>query len=313
MRVNPRGLHHGALLLCVVALLGTASSAYAVDGVIEINQTRANAGSITPGDNPGFPVTINQPGSYRLTGNLVVSAADVTEQNCDPSGTAGCVIDINSSNVSLDLNGFEIEMVGQAVRDGVFAFDRENVAVENGAIRGAQRSGISVGPNSRIEKIRGTNSAIEEAGNIMAKGGCIIRDNLLTDGDGGQSILVVGDGCTIEGNTLTAIGEVGIFVQGDGCTITGNSIANHLIGIQVIGACTISHNAVTNAGGVGIDAANGSLILANSVRNTGSANALLLGDLVGYASNVLTGGQEVQVQGGIEIGTNLCGTDTICP
>lgn len=40
-------------------LLGLAGSAWAVDGVIDINQARALAGGVTPGDTAGFPVTIS--------------------------------------------------------------------------------------------------------------------------------------------------------------------------------------------------------------------------------------------------------------
>ena len=51
-------------------LLALPTTVLAVDGVIEINDARARAGQVTPGDNAGYPVVINEPGSYRLTGNL---------------------------------------------------------------------------------------------------------------------------------------------------------------------------------------------------------------------------------------------------
>jgi hypothetical protein len=41
-----------------------------------IDQNRALAGNVTPGDNPGFPVTLSLPGSYRLSGNLTAPALD---------------------------------------------------------------------------------------------------------------------------------------------------------------------------------------------------------------------------------------------
>src|SRR5581483_7661707 len=58
-----------------VALAGllvavTCREARAVDGVIEINHARALAGGVTASDLPGYPITIDQSGSYRLTGNL---------------------------------------------------------------------------------------------------------------------------------------------------------------------------------------------------------------------------------------------------
>jgi hypothetical protein len=76
-------------------LLGLVGVAQAVDGVVLIDQNRALAGGVTSCDTPGFPVTICQPGSYRLSGNLTA-----------PAGVSG--IFVNSDNVAIDLNGFVI-------------------------------------------------------------------------------------------------------------------------------------------------------------------------------------------------------------
>ena len=65
-------------------------------GVITIDQAKAEAGGVTAGDAPGFPVTISQPGSYRLMSNLTVADMAVT------------AIRITSPGVTLDLNGFEV-------------------------------------------------------------------------------------------------------------------------------------------------------------------------------------------------------------
>jgi hypothetical protein len=82
------------LVVCAFsAMLPTA--AMAVDGVVLLDQNKALMGSVTPGDAPGFPITISQPGSYKLDGNLTV-----------PSG--GTAIEITVPNVSIDLNGFSI-------------------------------------------------------------------------------------------------------------------------------------------------------------------------------------------------------------
>ena len=61
---------------CVLAAM--SGSALAIDGVILIDQNKALAGNVTPGDAPGFPVTITLPGSYRLSSNLIVPNADTT-------------------------------------------------------------------------------------------------------------------------------------------------------------------------------------------------------------------------------------------
>jgi hypothetical protein len=52
----------GTVLVGLMALLA-ARPTPAVDGVIEINQSRALAGGITAGDAAGYPVRLNTPGS----------------------------------------------------------------------------------------------------------------------------------------------------------------------------------------------------------------------------------------------------------
>src|SRR5262245_5267299 len=89
-----RDVVRGAICLSFLLNL-VASDARAVDGVVEINQARALAGGVTPGDDPGYPVTITQAGSYRLTGSL-----------SNPIGQSAILI--NSIDVTLDLGGFEV-------------------------------------------------------------------------------------------------------------------------------------------------------------------------------------------------------------
>lgn len=81
------------ILLCCA--LFCPQAIFAVDGIILIDQNRVLAGGITPGDLPGFPATLSQPGSYRLSGNLTV-----------PSGQNG--IEVSARDITIDLNGFSI-------------------------------------------------------------------------------------------------------------------------------------------------------------------------------------------------------------
>jgi hypothetical protein len=63
-----------ALVLCT-ALIATPL-AFAADGEILITQTRALQGGITPGDAPGFPITLTQPGAYKFASNITVPSGD---------------------------------------------------------------------------------------------------------------------------------------------------------------------------------------------------------------------------------------------
>ena len=138
------GLAHVGMLVAVFAF---GSSARAVDGVIEINQAKATAGGVTATDAPGFPVTIDTAGSYRLTGNLT------TVGNVD-------AISITAAAVVLDLNGFAITgdntctgnpvinctssgnvMAGAGVR-----ITQTGVTVRNGAVIGNRGPGVAGNP-----------------------------------------------------------------------------------------------------------------------------------------------------------------------
>jgi hypothetical protein len=84
------------VIVVAVAITLTTESVLAKDGVVLINQARALAGGVTPADKPGFPVTIDRAGNYKLSGNLAI---------CDPNTSA---IYIKADNVNVDLNGFEL-------------------------------------------------------------------------------------------------------------------------------------------------------------------------------------------------------------
>ncbi len=84
------------LPLIALLLLALAGPALAVDGVIEINQTCAVNTGCSVGDSAGLPVSITNPGSYRLTSNLTTGSKQVT------------AILITTSDVTVDLNGFTI-------------------------------------------------------------------------------------------------------------------------------------------------------------------------------------------------------------
>src|SRR5262245_45169596 len=58
------------ILVLAAAASVFAAPASALDGEVLIDQAKVNAGGITPGDEPGFPVTLSRRGKYKLTGNL---------------------------------------------------------------------------------------------------------------------------------------------------------------------------------------------------------------------------------------------------
>ena len=116
--------------LAAFAIAAFASSAEAVtvaNGVVLFNQADALAGNVTPGDAPGFPVTLSAIGVYRLSGNLLPTA-----------GTDG--IDVTAPDVTIDMFGFRLAGAGAAL-NGINGHQRA-LTVLNGTIRGFTASGI---------------------------------------------------------------------------------------------------------------------------------------------------------------------------
>ncbi|OYU99586.1 MAG: hypothetical protein CFE45_12390 [Burkholderiales bacterium PBB5] len=150
-------------LLISAALLATAVSAFAQ---ASIDHNRALTGSINPGDAPGYPITLSQPGSYKLTGNLVV-----------PAGTSG--IEITAPHVTLDLNGFAILGPGSCAQSlpalGVTCNQPFNVAVagirataadlaitvRNGAVQGVAGYGFFASGNDLVERVHISQNNLE--------------------------------------------------------------------------------------------------------------------------------------------------------
>jgi hypothetical protein len=148
------------LRLIPIAVLLTVS-AFAVDGTLLINQATVMAGS-------GFPYKITQPGSYRLSGNLVVPNSNTT------------AIVIATDFVTLDLNGFSI--IGPVDCSGSFpcpgagngngvttddshAFPHFNITIRNGTIQGMGNDGVF---------LRGDSNLVEHM-NVRSNGGEGVR------------------------------------------------------------------------------------------------------------------------------------------
>jgi len=149
-------MSHSKLTVLVAIVLGGAAPALAVDGVIEINQAKAMAGGLNGSlinDPPGFPVSITQPGSYRLTGDLTV-----------PDGNTTAISIPVTAGVSLDLGGFAIRgpnLVNDspACSAGGTGYgivsDANPTVVRNGSVIGMGSEGIRIGGgDSRIEAVR---------------------------------------------------------------------------------------------------------------------------------------------------------------
>jgi putative cofactor-binding repeat protein len=331
MEVGPIRLEQKLTLL--IPALAISQPALAVDGVIEINQAKALAGGVTATDTPGFPVTIDAAGSYRLTSNLIATG----------SGSERCV-EITASDVTLDLNGFTLRSWVDVV-DSDPEISRSTVV--NGVLETREpreQHSISLGDAARVDRVRAvgeihlgsacslTNSFVAW-GRVRVQSGCFVSGNQVTGPVDAEGIYA-GSGSNVLNNTIEGFSEAGIYLTGGECVVSGNTVRN--ISTWGIWAddCVIENNYLQNTNQAGIKG-DGSMIKGNVLSDGGVAieadNAVVIDNVArnnwgvaleanastGYKGNQFdnnnSGNTNPQVSGGTEIGTNICGGDTTCP
>lgn len=220
------------------ALFALSLPAFAVDGVIEINHARALAGGVTPGDTPGYPVTLSQSGSYRLTGNLILPDENTT----GISSAAG--------RVSLDLNGFAITgpnscsysggitctAIGTGV--GVLLYGDHN-AVRNGIISGTGSDAVVVGSFAMVENLGISHVGVH---GVNATGeSVVIRNNSINYVK--SAGINTSDSALISNNAMNYIGGYGIYnYSGSRLLVTGNTITAHNSALFCGGSMAYSNN-----------------------------------------------------------------------
>jgi hypothetical protein len=320
-------------LLLLFALVGPAP-ALAVDGVLEINETCAVQTGCFSGDTAGYPVTIDGTAgsSYRLTSNLTVPSENTT------------AVQINSNDVTLDLNGFAIRGITTCSGTGLtlncsptgtgsgVSSSSNRLIVQNGTISAMGSRGITLGGVDHLVKgvvvsgnggvgirvgIRATVtnvvSTLNGSQGILTSGTSRVTDSIAQDnGSNGIDCGGVNAPFVAHGNTSRRNRFAGISCSGGGTTAIGNSVFNNGgDGIRVgVGGTIVNNSAFANDGD-GIEAGAGSLVSDNAVRlNDGLG--LALGADSGYRGNVLSGNLGGNVAGGLNLGGNACG-GSLCP
>jgi hypothetical protein len=200
----------GALLIALALL--PAASAFA-QGEIVVTQSNTIAGNVTPGDPPGFPAVLSQPGSYVLGSNLA------------PGAGLDAIL-VTAPDVTIDLNGFRISAgpAGGAnnARIGVYTIS-DRLTVKNGTIGAFELAGIWA--NGRgylvVENVRIVNGYYGIY-NANAEHTRIQNSTIATNLSAG---ITCGRSCHVEGNVVSRNGASGIaMISG---TVLGNTIMNN--------------------------------------------------------------------------------------
>jgi len=274
--------HYVSSFIAVVLASVASSCSQTTDGVILIDQRRALAGNITPGDDPGFPVTISASGSYRLASNLTV-----------PTGLTGILI--KADHVTLDLNGFIIRgrlEEGTGNPDGISDDDRpvQGVTIRNGTIAGFRR-GVALATSEEIDvagiTVTDSHDRSPDAAIMVGDYSKITESKVYRNRAGGINCR---SDCTIRQNIVFANAGWGIAADINS-TVAGNtSSQNDSAGISCEGTCVIIENTLYGNGYGGISTGYGSLINHNTLlMNRDAAGIICFEDCV-ITENVVYGG-----------------------
>jgi hypothetical protein len=261
-----------------------APAAFAVDGVLEINQASVAAGG-------GFPLSIAQAGSYRLTSDLVV-----------PASTNGIAASVDG--VRIDLNGFSLAGAGSCspTIDG----DGKLTSVICSGTTGVGVDGVAGLSNGTI---RGFGTGI-----LGATGRAIELDRMIvTENVRGLDAASSGS-VRITDSRFSVHLEEGAdcqFVQGT--TIVRNSTfeRNAQRGLY-LGAGLASHSSFHQNKGEGIRSNNSRAALVESCYFEDNVWGIFGNPSVGYRGNVFFDNTTNVNANPVILDDNLCGT-SVCP
>ena len=226
---------------------------------------------------------IKQPGSYYLTGDVVVLATN----------EHGIAVEVN--DVTINLKGYSLIGPGPGTSYGVYMDGRRNVEVCNGTVRRFGRSGIYeadgiYGRNHRVVNVRALSNGW--LGIQLSSEGNLVQD--CTSAGNGSTGVFGGYASTLTGNTVYENQGYGVSAV-RGSTLTGNTIYNNDdAGILADSRClvtgnTVSHNNQSNgATQAGIRVGNSCLIKANTANYNNRNNIYVSGSDNCIEENLVT-------------------------
>ena len=209
------------LQLLVVLVFCFTTLAFAEDGT---GVKLISQGSVMAAG--GFPYKIAQPGSYKLSSNLIV-----------PANVIGIVI--SADNVTLELNGFSI--IGQQGSGsvGIYGGYSDDVTVLNGSVVGMGGNGVSLyGNGILVEKVH---AKLNNTG-IYLTGSGVVRDCTAVSNSHGFAVT----GFVVEGNSASFNG-IGFDVVGS--TMIANTAYRNTYGLAAWNSVYGSNTFYQNSGG----------------------------------------------------------------
>jgi len=245
-----------------------------------------------------LPAVIKYQGIYCFTGNLTTSM------------TSGNAIEIQTNNVTIDMNGWKLGGLAAGLgteTNGIYAYQRKNITIRNGTIRGFKLgiwlSESTLGATSQghlIEDIRADKNTFQ---GIRVQGrGSTMRRNQVIDTGGSTStssaygMVLIGPGGRvlnndISGTAATAI-SYGLVLSGaDGAVVENNRIDD------------VSADVPNKGFGLYFSGSNDVLVAGNRITRADFGIYYIGGSTGKYMDN-LTSSVATRFTGGTSVGTN---------
>ncbi len=202
---------------------------------------------------------------YHRAGHLCLKG------NLATSLTSGNIIDVQTNNVTIDMNGFKLGGLGAGagtLANGIFALDRRNITIRNGSIRGFFRGIFLDGgevdssghllEDLRLDGNTFTGAQVEGTGNI-------IRNNQVVNtgpGDNFSSaagfIISFSNDSVVEGNVISGVSES---VNSEGIRVALSSL------IEVRNNTILRTEGATDNRGITVADADDVTIIGNRILN----------------------------------------------
>lgn len=157
------------------------------------------------------PITIGDSGFYRLDRNVSVQ------------GNSGIII--RASNVTLDLNGFNVT----ASDAGITASGNnlQKIVVINGSVSAGQVGVQLSATNSRVEQVSITGLGARVGINVGTNS--VVKNNIVS----GPNLGIVCPGCIVIENTVNDSGDVGISASNASVVLGNRVTGSEQIGLQL--------------------------------------------------------------------------------
>ncbi|MEM7410500.1 MAG: right-handed parallel beta-helix repeat-containing protein [Myxococcota bacterium] len=290
-----------SLFFCLSALVSFPLGAMAVDGVIEINDNRAVAGSVTPGDTGGYPVSITVAGSYRLTSDL--SGIIAVSSGVGP--------------VEIDLNGFTVDGGGQVGSGINGALAGAGMVVRNGVVRNFTVSCVRVGDEGRVDRVltedcqtgisTGVHSIVTRSHardhtlNGVSAGIGSRVSSTVTEGNTGDGVQAGARSVTSQ--TLTRGNNSAGLDLGSESVSFGNVVAGNGVGIALDSRSVADGNTIGSSAGGGLSAGDDVVLVRNNASDNDAAAGILCNGRCVVKGNLAANNTGIGI--GVDDGANV--------